>query len=196
LIEPLKLTDPIEGQVSRRAALGRAEPGLALRDGADGSGGRPGAGELQRDRVELDADVSEERRHLGHADLERVAWEVGAARGELMIPAAIEVVGGVGIAEQAGEPEAQVPRIDRHHDVALVIDHILQRRQRVAPLAQHRVIDQALLAAKGAAVEGHTDVVPGRRLAIRGLALHEQMRARTIGSRHASLLAASGEERL
>ena len=148
----------------------------------------PGAGELQRDRVELDTGVAEERRHLRHADLERVARQVVAARGELMIPAAIEVVGGVGIAEQAGEPQAQVARVDRHDDVALVVDHVLERRQRIAPLTQHRVVDQALLAAEIAAVEGHADVVAGRRLAIGGLALHEQMRARTIGSRHRDLL--------
>jgi hypothetical protein len=86
-----------------------------------------------------------------------------------MIPAAIEVVGGVGIAEQAGEPEAQVPRIDRHHDVALIVDHVVERRQRIAPLAQHRLVDQALLAAEIAAVEGHAEVVAGRRLAIDGL---------------------------
>ena len=113
-----------------------------------------------------------------------------------MIPAAIEVVGRVGIAEQAGEPQAQIARVHRHDDVALVVDHVLERRQGIAPLAQHRVIDQALLAAEVAAVEGHADVVAGRRLAIGGLALHEQMRARTIGSRHPGLLAASGEERL
>ena len=148
----------------------------------------PGAGELQRDRVELDAGMAEERRHLGHADLDRVARQVVAARGELMIPAAIEIVGGVGIAEQAGEPQAQIARVDRHDDVALVVDHVLERRQRIAPLAQHRVVDQALLAAEVAAVEGHADVVAGRRLAIGGLALHQQMRARTIGSRHRDLL--------
>jgi hypothetical protein len=39
-------------------------------------------------------------------------------------------------------------------------------------------------------------VVAGRRLPVGGLSLHEQIRARTLGSRHASLLAASGEERL
>jgi hypothetical protein len=104
-----------------------------------------------------------------------------------MIPAAVEIVGCVRIAEQAGEPQAEVPRIDRHHDVALVVDHVLERRQRIAPLTQHRVVDQPLLAAEIAAVEGHADVVAGRRLAIDGLALHEQMRARTIGSRHRDL---------
>jgi hypothetical protein len=72
-----------------------------------------------------------------------------------MIPAAIEVVGGVGIAEQAGEPQAQVPGVDRHDDVTLVSDDVLERRQRIAPLAEHRVVDQALLAAQVGAVEGH-----------------------------------------
>jgi hypothetical protein len=51
-----------------------------------------------------------------------------------MIPAAIEVVGCIGIAEQTGEPEAQVARVDRDHDVAFVIDDVLQRRQGIAPL--------------------------------------------------------------
>jgi hypothetical protein len=55
-------------------------------------------------------------------------------------------------------------------------------------LAEHRIVNQALLAAEVAAVEGHAEVVAGRRLAIDGLALHEQMRARTIGSRHRRLL--------
>src|ERR671919_1397561 len=105
-----------------------------------------------------------------------------------MIPAAIEVVGGVGIAEQAGEPDAEIPRVDRDDDVAFVVDDVLQGGEWIASLTEHRVVDQALLAPQAAAVEGHTDVVAGRRLAIRGLALHEQMRARTIGSRHASLL--------
>ena len=109
-----------------------------------------------------------------------------------MIPAAIEIVGGVGIAEQAGEPQAEIPRVDRHHDIAFVVDHVLERRERVAPLTQHRVVDQALLTGEIAAVEGHAEVVAGRRLAIRGLTLHEQMRARTIGSRHASLLRSAG----
>src|ERR671919_666225 len=106
-----------------------------------------------------------------------------------MVPAAIEVVGGVGIAEQAGEPQAKIPRVDRDDDVALVVDHVLERGQRIAPLAEHRIVDQALLAAEIAAVEGHAEVVAGRRLPIGGLALHEQMRARTIGSRHRDLLA-------
>src|SRR5918995_4170029 len=109
-----------------------------------------------------------------------------------MVPAAIEVVSGIGIAEQAGQPQAQIARVDRDDDVAFVVDDILQRRQRIAPLTQHRVIDQALLAAEIAAVEGHADVVAGRCLAIGGLALHEQVRARTIGSRHASLLRSAG----
>jgi hypothetical protein len=86
--------------------------------------------------------VQEERRHLRHADLDRVARQVVAAPGELMVPAAIEVVGGVGVAEQAGEPEAQISRVDRHHDVALIIDDVLERRQRIAPLAQNRIVDQ------------------------------------------------------
>ena len=50
-----------------------------------------------------------------------------------MVPAAIEIVGGVGIAEQAGEPQAQIPRVDRHHHIALVVDDVLERRQRIAP---------------------------------------------------------------
>jgi hypothetical protein len=87
-----------------------------------------------------------------------------------MVPAAIEVVGAVGIAEQAGEPQAEIPRIDRDDDVALVVDHVLQRRRGIAALAEHRVIDQALLAPQVAAVEGHADVVAGRRLAIDGRA--------------------------
>jgi hypothetical protein len=172
-----------------RAALGRAEPRLALGDGIDRRGRGSRTGELQRDRVQLDPGMDEERRHLGHADLDRVARQVVAARCELVIPAAIKVVGGVGIAEKAGEPQAEIARVDRHHDVALVVDHVLERRQRIAPLAQHRVVDQALLAAETAPVEGHADVVAGRRLAVDGLALHEQMRARTIGSRHRDLLA-------
>jgi len=94
-----------------------------------------------------------------------------------MVPAAIEVVGRVGIAEQTGQPQAQIARVDRHDDVALVIDDVLERRQWITTLAQHRVIDQALLAAKIATVEGHAKVVAGRRLAVSGLALHEQMRA-------------------
>ena len=82
-----------------------------------------------------------------------------------MVPAAIEVVGRIGIAKQAGEPQAQVARVDRDEDVALVVDDVLERRQRVAPLAQHRVVGQALLAAEVAAVEGHADVVAGRHRA-------------------------------
>ena len=44
------------------------------------------------------------------------------------------------------------------------------------------------LAAEVAAVEGHADVVAGRRLPVRRLALHEQVCAGTIGSRHGCLL--------
>jgi hypothetical protein len=51
-----------------------------------------------------------------------------------MIPAAIEIVGGVRIAEQAGEPQAQIPGIDRYDDVAFVVDDVLERRQRIATL--------------------------------------------------------------
>ena len=51
--------------------------------------------------------MAEERRHLGHADLDRVARQVVGARGELVVPAAIKVVGGVGIAEQ---PVSHKPR--------------------------------------------------------------------------------------
>jgi hypothetical protein len=65
--------------------------------------------------------------------LEGIAREVLAARGALMVPAAIEVVARVGIAEQAGQPQAQITGIDRHHDVVLVVDHVLERRQRIAP---------------------------------------------------------------
>jgi hypothetical protein len=57
-----------------------------------------------------------------------VARQVIGTGREVVVPAAIEVVGGVGIAEQAGEPEAQIARVDRDHDVALVIDHVLERR--------------------------------------------------------------------
>jgi hypothetical protein len=64
-----------------------------------------------------------------------------------MIPAAVEVVGRVGIAEQSGQPQAQIPRVDRHDHVALVVDDVLEWRQGIAPLTQHRVIDKALLAA-------------------------------------------------
>jgi hypothetical protein len=99
-----------------------------------------------------------------------------------MIPAAIEVVGGVRVAEQAGEPETQIPGVDRHHDVAFVVDHILERRQGIAPLTQNRVVDQALLATEIAAVEGHAEVVARRRLPVDSLALHEQMRARTVSA--------------
>ena len=60
-----------------------------------------------------------------------------------MIPAAVEVVGRIGIAEQAGEPEAEIARVDRDDDIALVVDHVLERRQRVAALAEHWVVDQA-----------------------------------------------------
>ena len=52
-----------------------------------------------------------------------------------MIPAAIQVVGRIGGPEQAGEPQAQVPGMVRHDDVALVVDDILERRQRIAALA-------------------------------------------------------------
>jgi hypothetical protein len=58
----LELADAVERQARWRAALGRAESGLALGDGIDRSGGWAGAGELQRDRVELDAGMQEERR--------------------------------------------------------------------------------------------------------------------------------------
>ena len=51
------------------------------------------------------------------------------------------------------------------------VDDILERRQGIAPLAEHPIIDQPLLAAKIAAVEGHAEVVAGRRLAIGGLVL-------------------------
>src|SRR5918995_1169499 len=53
-------------------------------------------------------------------------------------------------------------------------------------------LNQALLAAEIAAVEGHADIVAGCRLAVGGLALQEQMCARTIGSRHRDLLAEEG----
>jgi hypothetical protein len=105
--------------------------------------------------------------------LKGIAREVLAARGALMVPAAIEVVARVGIAEQAGQPQAQITGIDRHHDVVLVVDHVLERRQRIAPLAEHRIIDQALLAAPVAAIEGHAQVVAGRGSPVRGLALHQ-----------------------
>jgi len=83
-----------------------------------------------------------------------------------VVPAAIEVVGGVRIAEHAGQPQAQVARVDRHDDVAVVVDHILQRRQRIAALTQHRVLDQALLAAQVAAVEGHANVIAGGAIVV------------------------------
>jgi hypothetical protein len=49
----LELADAAEGQAGRRAALGRAEPGLSLRDGADCGGRRAGSGELQRIELSL-----------------------------------------------------------------------------------------------------------------------------------------------
>jgi hypothetical protein len=100
----MELADAAEGEAGWRAALARAEPGFTLGDRIDCSRSWAGACKLERDRVELDTRVAEERRDLRHADLERVARQVVAARGELMVPAAIEVVGRVGIAEQAGEP--------------------------------------------------------------------------------------------
>ena len=50
----LELADPAEGQAGRRAALGRAEPRLALRNRADRCSSRTRTRELQRDRVEFD----------------------------------------------------------------------------------------------------------------------------------------------
>jgi len=50
-----------------------------LGDRIDGRGRRARAGELQRDRVELDAGVQEERWQLQHADLERAARQALAA---------------------------------------------------------------------------------------------------------------------
>jgi hypothetical protein len=50
------------------------------------------------------------------------------------------------------------------------VDDILERRQGIASLAEHRITDRPLLAAEVAAVERHADVVAGCRLAIGGLA--------------------------
>jgi hypothetical protein len=87
-----------------------------------------------------------------------------------VVEAAVAVVRRVGNAEEAGEPQAQVSQIDRHHNVALVGNDVLERRARVASLAEHGIVDQALLAAQVAAVEGHADVVAGRGLPVGGLA--------------------------
>jgi hypothetical protein len=60
-----------------------------------------------------------------------------------VVEAAIEIVGRVGITEQAGEPQAEITRVDRHDDIAFVVDYVLERRQGIATLTQHRVVDQA-----------------------------------------------------
>jgi hypothetical protein len=60
-----------------------------------------------------------------------------------MIPAAIEVVGGIRIAEQAGEPEAQIARVDRHDDVALSLMMSCERAGRSPALAPDRRLGPA-----------------------------------------------------
>ena len=49
----------------------------------------------------------------------------------------------------------KVRLVDGDDNVGLVGDHVMERRQRVAPLTQHRVVDQALLTADVAAIEGY-----------------------------------------
>jgi len=89
-----------------------------------------------------------------------------------------------GIAKQPRQPDAEIARIDRHHDLALVHDGVLQGRIGIAPLAQHRIVDQPLLGTEGGSVEGDADVIAGCRLPVGALALEQQGSARTIGSCH------------
>ena len=101
-----------------------------------------------------------------------------------MIVGAVAIVGGDRIAQEAGEPDAEIAHVDGHDDVALVHDGVAQRRQRIAPLSEDRIVDQPLLGADRTAVEGHATEAARRRLTIGALAGDEQHRARTIGSRH------------
>ena len=67
----LELADAVEGQAGRRATLCRTKTSLALGDGGNGRCGWTRSAELQRDRVQLDADMEEERRNLALAKADR-----------------------------------------------------------------------------------------------------------------------------
>jgi hypothetical protein len=53
-----------------------------------------------------------------------------------MVKAAIAIVARGRIAEKAGEPEAEIAGIDRHHDLALIVDDVLEGCQRITSLAR------------------------------------------------------------
>ncbi len=62
-----------------------------------------------------------------------------------MVKGAVTVIGGGGRAEQALQPEAQRPHIQRHPDIALILDRLIERVLGVAALAQQRVVAERAL---------------------------------------------------
>ncbi len=128
--------------------------------------------------------MHEEGGHLGHADLDGIAWQNIRARGKDVVECAVQVVRGDRVAEQSRQPEAEVTGVDGDDDIAFVIDHILQWGQRIAPLAQHRIVDQSLFAPQRAAVERHAHVVAARLRAVGGLPLEQQRGVGAVGSGH------------
>ena len=100
----------------------------------------------------------------------------------------------VGVAERRLQPEAEGLRVERHHDVAVGRDRVLDRRQRIAAVAEKLRVQQRLLRAERGAGEGHAGEAARGRRSIGCLERERHQRPRPLGSCHGVLLGLSGSE--
>ena len=96
--------------------------------------------------------------------------------------------GGRRLTEGRLQPKAEVLDIDRHHDIAIGDDRVLDRGQRVAPLAQQFRGNQRLFGAERGAGKRHRAVARGGRGAIDRFERKRHLRPRPMGSCHRVLL--------
>ena len=91
---------------------------------------------------------------------------------------------GGGLAEGGLQPEPEGLGIDGHDDSAICRHRILDRRQRIAAIAQKLAVQKRLLRAQRRAGKGHPHKAAGGRRAIGGLEGQRHLRPRPLGSCH------------
>ena len=116
--------------------------------------------------------------------------ELLGARDDHVVVAA-SATGGRG-AERRLQPEAEGLGIDRHDHVAVGGDRVLDRRDRIAAVAEQLRADQRLLGAERGAGERHPGVPARRRRAVDRLERERHLRPRALRACHRRLHDFSG----
>ncbi len=86
------------------------------------------------------------------------------------------------------QPETERLCVQRHDDVAIGRDRVLDRRQRIAAVAEKLGVEERLLCAERGAGEGHAGEAARGRRSIGGLERKRHQRPRPLGSCHGVLL--------